>query len=73
MARLEAELAVLFKPAFEISGQSANLLAMERAELRNYRVIRRQSRIGLPLYVMLCIWSAAKFLRRLLIVALRNR
>lgn len=73
VARLEAELAVLFKPAFEISGQSANLLAMERAELRNYRVIRRQSRIGLPLYVMLCIWSAAKFLRRLLIVALRNR
>ena len=71
--RLEAELAVLFKPAFKISGQSANLVAMEKAELGNYRCLWRQGRIILPLYVALCIWSTAKFVRRALIVALRRR
>jgi teichuronic acid biosynthesis glycosyltransferase TuaG len=73
VTRLEAHLAVLFKPAFETSGQSADLLAMEKSELGNYRSLHRQGRIGALLYAALCVWSVAKFVRRLFIVALRKR
>ena len=69
---IELPLATLHKPAFGASGQSAQLHAMQRAELGNYRLLRRECRIGVPMLALLTVWSLAKFLRRLLIVAARR-
>jgi glycosyltransferase involved in cell wall biosynthesis len=65
-------LATLHKPAFGASGQSAALLAMERAELGNYLWLWRAGRIGLGALIALWVWSGAKFLRRVLVVSTRR-
>lgn len=72
IARIELELATLFKPIFGASGQSAALWPMEKAELGNYALLRREGTIGTPRFVTLAAWSLAKFTRRLLVVALRR-
>ena len=69
---IELALATLHKPAFGASGQSAQLVAMQRAELDNYRLLRREGLIGAPGCALLSLWSGAKFLRRLTIVAGRR-
>ncbi len=69
---IELALATLHKPAFGASGQSAELLAMQRADLENYRLLFSDGRIGVPMLALLSAWSLAKFLRRLLIVAMRR-
>lgn len=69
---IELPLAVLHKPAFGASGQSADLLAMERAELGNYRLLRSEGDIGAAMQAALSAWSVAKFMRRLVIVAARR-
>ena len=43
MVMIELPLATLHKPAFGAGGQSAQLLAMERAELGNYRRLRSEA------------------------------
>jgi hypothetical protein len=69
---LHAPLAVLYKAAFGESGISAQLVAMERAELNNFRLLYRQGVIGAPFTATLVAWSLAKFGRRLSIVAARR-
>lgn len=69
---IELPLATLHKPAFGAFGQSAQLRAMEYAELGNYRLLHSEGRIGAALLAVLSAWSAAKFLRRLLTVAARR-
>ena len=69
IARLETALAAHHKPAFGAAGLSADLWAMERAELQNYRSLHRARAIGTPMLALLGAWSVAKFLRRLVLKA----
>jgi hypothetical protein len=71
-ARLNAELSYRYFAPFGETGLSGNLIAMERAELGNYRLLRSEGRIGRAALGVLSAWSVAKFLRRLLIVAGRR-
>lgn len=43
---------------------SSNLREMERGELQNYRMLRREGRIGVPLYLAASGFSLLKYLRR---------
>lgn len=72
IARIELALASLHKPQFGAGGQSGDLHAMERAELGNYRLLRREGKIGLVACGALLLWSVAKYLRRLALVGLRG-
>jgi glycosyltransferase involved in cell wall biosynthesis len=72
IAVLEPALVNLPKAQFGASGLSAELLKMERAELSNYRLLRREGHIGAAQLLVLQAWSVAKFVRRLLIVAWRR-
>ncbi len=69
---VDLPLALQHKLAYGASGQSADLIAMERAELENYRQLRREGHINGLLLAVLWIWSLAKFARRLVLVALRR-
>ena len=69
---IDLPLAARHKPAYGASGQSADLIAMERAELENYRQVWREGHINSLLLTVLWIWSLAKFARRLVVVALRR-
>ncbi len=69
-ARLEAALAAHHKADFGAGGLSAQLWAMERAELANYAWLHREGAIGRPLLAILHAWSCVKFVRRLLVVGL---
>lgn len=71
-ARLNAALSCRYFAPFGEAGLSGNLVAMQRAELGNYRLLRSEGRIGAATLAVLSAWSAAKFLRRLLIVAGRR-
>lgn len=70
VARLNETLAFIYKRPFGESGLSAHLFAMESAELENYRLLRRKRAIGIATMLVLCGYSLAKFVRRLLIVRL---
>ncbi len=72
MARIELTLASLYKPLFGAGGQSGELRAMQAAALANYRLLRREGRIGAAACAALQVWSSAKYLRRLALVAFRN-
>jgi glycosyltransferase involved in cell wall biosynthesis len=69
---IDLPLAEQHKPAYGASGQSADLIAMERAELENYRQLWREGHINGLLLAVLWIWSLAKFARRVVVVALRR-
>ena len=70
--RLSARLAYTYKAPFGESGLSSQLWQMEKAELANYWILRRSGCIGATTATGICVYSLAKFLRRLLIVALRR-
>lgn len=72
VVRIEAPLAAHHKPDFGADGLSADLVAMERAELGNYRALFSAGAIGVGTLGVLHLWSIAKFIRRLVIVALRR-
>lgn len=72
IAMLEPALVNLPKAQFGASGLSAEVLKMERAELRNYRLLRRDGHIGATQLLVLQAWSVAKFVRRLFVVAWRR-
>ncbi len=68
--RLEVELAAVYKPVYGASGLSADLWRMEKAELDNYRYFRGQGKISTGQFIVLCCYSLAKFVRRLMVVYL---
>lgn len=68
----EALVVLCDKPMYGASGLSAKLWAMEKGELRNYAVLHGLHFISHTEYVMVSIYSLAKFLRRVLITALRK-
>lgn len=51
---------------------SANLKEMERGELQNYRMLRRERRIGFGLYAAASFFSLLKYVRRRLRAAGRR-
>jgi hypothetical protein len=48
-------------------------MAMERAELENYRQLWREGHVNGLLLAVLWMWSLTKFARRLVVVALRRQ
>jgi glycosyltransferase involved in cell wall biosynthesis len=70
--RLSPALAFTYKRPYGESGLSGQLWTMEKAELENYWLVRRQGHVGLAGALALSAWSLAKFTRRLLWVALRR-
>lgn len=71
--RLAPRLAFTYKRPFGESGLSAQLWPMEKAELANYWILRREGSIGTLVAVALSAFSLAKFLRRLALIAMRPR
>lgn len=72
LVRLSPRLAYTYKRPFGESGLSGQLWAMQKSELANYWILRRERAIGLPAALALSAWSLAKFIRRLALVALRR-
>lgn len=70
--RLSPKLAYTYKRPFGEGGLSGQLRAMEKAELANYWILRREGAIGYAAATALSAYSLAKFARRLLLVALRR-
>jgi glycosyltransferase involved in cell wall biosynthesis len=70
--RLEAPLAVRFKPAYGAGGLSGQLWAHEAGELDAIARLRRAGRLGFAASFAASAWSWAKFVRRLAVVALRG-
>jgi glycosyltransferase involved in cell wall biosynthesis len=72
VSRLNAPLAVLGKAQFGESGLSADLVAMELAELENYKYLWTTNGISGFLFLFLVFYSVVKFVRRLGIVGYRK-
>ncbi len=73
IARIDLPLVTIYKSLFGASGLSADLWAMEAAELATFRGLRRAGLISTPLLCALISWSLARFLRRLVLVATGRR
>lgn len=71
-ARIEVPLVHCSNPAFGGAGLSGRMLEMERAELRNFRVLRREGSIGSVAEAVATCWSIAKFAVRLARSAVRR-
>jgi teichuronic acid biosynthesis glycosyltransferase TuaG len=71
-AFLDVPLVCLYKPEFGAAGMSADLFAMERAELAMYSDLHRQKRLPPGSYPPLVVLSLAKFLRRMAMAAVRK-
>jgi len=67
---LSAKLAYTYKRLFGEGGLSANLWAMEKAELGNYWILRRRGYIGFFTTLLLSTYSLVKFLRRVFLVCI---
>lgn len=72
VARLRAVLSYRYAAPFGESGLSANLLAMQRAELSNYLALYRSGAVSVAWLAALVPWSLAKFVRRLAVTAARG-
>lgn len=72
MARVEIPLTVHHKYDYGAGGLSGQLLMMESAELRNYYYLHKSGKISLRSFLVLGIWSIAKFMRRVTVVLLRK-
>ena len=72
LVRLSPKLAYTYKRPFGESGLSGQLWVMQKSELANYWILRRQGAIGFAAATALSGYSLAKFVRRVLLVALRR-
>ena len=72
-AFLDMPLAVVHKPAFGVSGQSAFLWRMEQGELRALQAAWRRGSVSSTMITLAMIWSLLKFSRRLLICMVKGR
>ena len=70
--RLSAKLAYTYKEPYGEGGLSGQLWKMEKSELANYWILRREGSIGFPLTVALSSYSLAKFLRRVVLLTGRH-
>jgi glycosyltransferase involved in cell wall biosynthesis len=69
--RLEAQLAITFKPAYGASGLSNDLWLMEKSEYFNYRHLAEIGAISHFSAFAMCVYSTLKFLKRIAVVAAR--
>ncbi len=69
--RLEAQLALTFKPAYGASGLSNDLWLMEKSEYSNYRHLAETGVISRFSAIVMCAYSTLKFLKRMVVVAAR--
>jgi glycosyltransferase involved in cell wall biosynthesis len=67
VVKLDAELAAIYKEPFGAAGLSAQVWLMERSDLGNYRRLYQKEYINAVQFVFLVIYSALKYVRRLLI------
>jgi hypothetical protein len=70
--RLSAQLAYTYKRPYGQGGLSGQLWKMEKAELENYWILRRDGCIGMPAALALCAYSLAKFVRRVALASVRR-
>jgi len=70
--RLSAKLACTYKRPYGHSGLSGQLWEMQKAELENYWILRRDGCIGLLTAIALSVYSLAKFIRRLVLASVRH-
>ncbi len=66
IAKIEADLVAIYKPAYGSAGLSSHLWAMEMGELANYRFVHESGGIGLLTYLFFLAFSLTKFCKRLL-------
>jgi glycosyltransferase involved in cell wall biosynthesis len=71
LAKIQMVLVAHHKPDFGAAGLSGNLLDMESAELSNYWYFYNKGSIRNLQFLVLCVWSLVKFMRRCLIVGFR--
>jgi len=69
---LDAPLVYLQKPAYGSGGLSGQLMFMQRRELATFEVLRREDVLSRFESITLQLYSMIKFLRRLVIVAIRK-
>jgi glycosyltransferase involved in cell wall biosynthesis len=72
LARLECEMAVLYKQKYGEGGLSSNIWKMEKGELQMYYALFRKRRVSLFFLVFLISISIAKFLRRIVLLKCRR-
>jgi len=72
IARIDAPLAHVHKPFYGASGLSAQMWEMEKGELLNFNLLRKDGSIGLFLFSLASIFSLLKFFRRYLIIRLQS-
>ncbi len=70
--RLDAKLAITFKPAYGAAGLSSDLWLMEKAECSNYMHLAEKGAISRLSAFALCIYSVIKFFKRIAVVAARS-
>jgi glycosyltransferase involved in cell wall biosynthesis len=71
VVRLELELAYVHKGLYGDAGLSSHMWAMEKADILNYWILRRQSLIGLIAASCLTVYSFIKYIRRIIVVNFR--
>ncbi len=68
---LDAHMSACFKELYGASGLSGDLWEIEKGELENYGILRKEGLISWPLCMAGRVFSFLKFLRRVLICAMR--
>ena len=67
VVKLDADLAAIYKEPFGVAGLSSQVWLMERSDLGNYRRLYQKDCINVIQFAFLVIYSALKYVRRLLI------
>ncbi len=70
---IDLPLTTLFKEAYGHSGLSASTHDMQRRELTAFGHLRREGRISAVTWAVASAWSVLKYLRRIVLLAVRNR
>lgn len=70
---IELPLTTLFKEAYGRAGLSKSAHTMQRRELTAFGHLRREGSISTATWAVACTWSILKYLRRIVLLAARNR
>jgi len=73
MGFIKFPLAFLHKPPFGAGGLSGNMRDMEIGELKTWINLYKQKLIGLPILTIMCLFSIAKYGRRLSVISIGRR
>jgi glycosyltransferase involved in cell wall biosynthesis len=70
--KIKSALSYVHKPFYGSGGLSRNLLEMEKCELKNFLVLYNQQFVKLQIVLLAIIYSAIKFIKRVLVVSFRR-